>query len=387
MGTSEEAPSGPVLVVDDEGQLLAGYVRWLQQAGFQVEGVEDGARAAALLKERSFEVIVSDISMPGMDGLTLLKTVRQRDLDVPVILMTGSPALETAVKAVELGAMRYLVKPFDLELLTTAVTQARRIHRIAKLRRQAVALLGTANRQLGDRTALEASFERAMGSLWMAYQPIVSCSRREIHAFEALLRSREPTLPTPGALLEAAERLDRLPALGRAIRDRVAASVGAAPAQAIFVNLHTRDLLDEALYSTSAPLSKVASKVVLEITERASLDEVVDVRARVAALRALGFRVAVDDLGAGFAGLTAFAQLEPEVVKFDMSLVRGLQDSTTRQKLIRSMTGLFREMGIAAVAEGVETHAERDAVLATGCDLLQGYLFAKPGEAFPTVNW
>jgi EAL domain-containing protein (putative c-di-GMP-specific phosphodiesterase class I) len=283
--------------------------------------------------------------------------------------------------------MRYLVNPFDLELLTTAVTQARRIHRIAKLRRQAVALLGTANRQLGDRTALEASFERAMGSLWMAYQPIVSCSRREIHAFEALLRSREPTLPTPGALLEAAERLDRLPALGRAIRDRVAASVGAAPAQAIFVTLHTRDLLDEALYSTSAPLSKVASKVVLEITERASLDEVVDVRARVAALRALGFRVAVDDLGAGFAGLTAFAQLEPEVVKFDMSLVRGLQDSTTRQKLIRSMTGLFREMGIAAVAEGVETHAERDAVLATGCDLLQGYLFAKPGEAFPTVNW
>jgi EAL domain-containing protein (putative c-di-GMP-specific phosphodiesterase class I) len=113
----------------------------------------------------------------------------------------------------------------------------------------------------------------------------------------------------------------------------------------------------------------------------------VDVRAHIAALRKLGFRLAVDDLGAGFAGLTSFAQIEPEVVKFDMSLVRGLTDSSTRQKLIRSMSTLFREMGITSVAEGVETAAERDAVLAAGCDLIQGYLYAKPGKPFPTVSW
>jgi EAL domain-containing protein (putative c-di-GMP-specific phosphodiesterase class I)/ActR/RegA family two-component response regulator len=378
---------GHVLVVDDEGTLLGLYLRVLKEAGFAVEGAEDGARAAALLRERTFDVIVSDISMPGMDGLTLLKTVRERDLDVPVILMTGSPAVETAVQAVELGAMRYLVKPFSLDLLVTVVGQAQRIHRIAKLRRQAVELVGTGNRQLGDRTALETSFERAMGSLWMAYQPIVSCARREIHAFEALLRSGEPTLPTPGSLLEAAERLGRLEPLGRAIRDRVAASVGAAPSKAVFVNLHTSDLLDEALYSPTAPLSKVAAKVVLEITERASLDEVVDVRTRVASLRKLGFRLAVDDLGAGYAGLTCFAQIEPEVVKFDMSLIRDLASSATRQKLIRSMTGLFKEMNITSVAEGVETAAERDAVLESGCDFIQGYLFSKPGREFPTVAW
>ncbi len=387
MAASQEAELGPILVVDDEELLLGLYVRVLKEAGFTVDGVKDGARAAALLRERSFDVIVSDISMPGMDGLTLLRTVREHDLDVPVVLMTGSPAVETAVKAVELGALRYLVKPFDLKLLVTVVGQAQQIHRIAKLRRQAVDLLGTSHRQLGDRTALEASFERAMDSLWMAYQPIVSYADRRIHAFEALLRSGEPTLPSPGALLEAAERLGRLGDLGRAIRDRVAASVEAAPSQAVFVNLHTSDLLDEALYSPEAPLSKVASKVVLEITERASLDGVVDVRARVAALRQLGFRLAVDDLGAGYAGLTCFAQIEPEVVKFDMTLVRDLASSATRQKLIRSMTALFRDMGIVSVAEGVETPAERDAVIEAGCDFIQGYFFSKPGKPFPTVSF
>ena len=387
MASAEKTASGPVLVVDDEKLLLALYVRVLQEAGFAAEGAVDGVRAAALLKERSFDVIVSDISMPGMDGLTLLRTVRERDFDVPVILMTGNPAVESAVKAVELGAQRYLVKPFDLQSLISVVEQAQRIHRIARLRRQAVELMGTGSRQVGDRTALEASFERAMGSLWMAYQPIVSCARRELYAYEALLRSGEPTLPTPGSLLDAAERLGRLDDLGRAIRDHVAASVGAAPSEAVFINLHTSDLLDETLYSASAPLSKVARKVVLEITERASLDDVVDVRSRVASLRALGFRLAVDDLGAGYAGLTSFAQIEPEVVKFDMSLVRDLPSSATRQKLIRSMSGLFREMGIASVAEGVETAAERDAVIAAGCDFIQGYLFSKPGKPFPEVAW
>src|SRR5262249_5525459 len=121
--------------------------------------------------------------------------------------------------------------------------------------------------------------------------------------------------------LSAAERLDRLPELGRRSRWLVAQAAVEAPADAlIFVNLHTRDLLDPLLLAPEMPLTKIASRVVLEITERATLDDVKDVRARISALRAIGFRVAVDDLGAGYAGLASFALLEPDFVKFDMSL-------------------------------------------------------------------
>jgi EAL domain-containing protein (putative c-di-GMP-specific phosphodiesterase class I) len=127
--------------------------------------------------------------------------------------------------------------------------------------------------------------------------------------------------------------------------------------------------------------------VVLEITERSSLDEVKDARRRVAALREMGFRIAVDDLGAGYAGLSSFTLLEPEIVKLDMSLIRDIHITSTKQKVVRSMTALSKDMGMTVVAEGVETQAERDCLVDLGCDLLQGFLFAKPGRAFPGVVW
>src|SRR5207249_3254913 len=98
-------------------------------------------------------------------------------------------------------------------------------------------------------------------------------------------------------------------------------------------------------------------------------------------------RIAVDDLGAGYAGLSSFAQLEPEVVKLDMTLVRDAPGSLTKQRLIRSMVTLCDEMGLTVVAEGVETAAERDVLVALGCHLLQGYLLGRPGRPFPEVTW
>src|SRR5438105_906465 len=94
---------GQVLVVDDEPALLRAYVRWLESAGHAVASAGDGASAAKMVAEKTFDVVVSDIAMPGMDGLQLLRAVRAHDLDVPVILVTGTPAVETAIKAVELG--------------------------------------------------------------------------------------------------------------------------------------------------------------------------------------------------------------------------------------------------------------------------------------------
>ena len=130
----------------------------------------------------------------------------------------------------------------------------------------------------------------------------------------------------------------------------------------------------------------MARRVVLEVTERATIDDVKDVQARVAKLRHLGFRIALDDLGAGYAGLSSFAVLEPEIVKLDMSLVRNVHLSEIRARLIGSMTNLCKQMGMLVVAEGVEAHEERDSVRAIGCDLLQGYLYAKPGPPFPVPS-
>ena len=87
------------------------------------------------------------------------------------------------------------------------------------------------------------------------------------------------------------------------------------------------------------------------------------------------------------AGLTSFAVLEPDFVKVDISLTHDVDQSPIKQKIIRAMTTLCHEMGMSVVAEGVETRAERDTLVELGCDLLQGYLFARPGPPFPEASW
>jgi len=374
--------------VDDDAQVLRAYARALDAAGYAVRTASDGRVAADLVRTESFDVIVSDIMMPGMDGIQLLRRVREHDLDVPVVIMTGKPSVETAAEAIQYGALRYLFKPVSPKELNQVLESAVRLHRMARLRRKMLVEVGRPVDQPGDLAGLEATFERALGGLWMAYQPVVSWSKRSIHAYEALLRTLEPSVPNPGALLGAAERMGRLPRVGRAVRERVAAALARLPAGGtIFINPHPRDLLDDALYAPDAPLSPFATRVVLEITERAALEEVKDIRPRLATLREMGFRIAVDDLGAGYAGLASFVQLEPEVVKFDMCLIRNVHQEPTKRKLLHSMTGLCREMGIEVIAEGVETVEERAALTDIGCDLLQGYLFARPGREFPEVTW
>lgn len=380
--------SGTVLLVDDDEALVRAAARVLNSRGFDTTTASSAVQALVLLEAERFDVVVSDISMPDMTGVELLRRLRDTDLVVPVVLITGEPAVSTAMEAVEYGAFRYLTKPVSNDDLVGTVDQAVRYHRMARMKARAAELLGTAVAGPGDRASLEVSFERAMDTLWIAYQPIVDARRKSVFGHEALLRSSEPSLPHPGAVIDAAVRLEQLDVLGRAIRSRAAGPVSENPGSgALFVNLHVRDLLDPTLTAEDSPLSRIASRVVLEITERAALDEVGDVRPRIARLREMGFRIAIDDLGAGYSGLTAFAQLEPEVVKLDMSLVRGIDSNATKQKVVRSMTMLCRDMGMLVVAEGVETPPERDTLVELGCDLLQGYLFAKPSRPFPSVAW
>jgi EAL domain-containing protein (putative c-di-GMP-specific phosphodiesterase class I) len=377
-----------LLLVDDDPAVTRAHERALTRGGITVETASNGKEAAERVKSGSFDVIVSDISMPEMTGIEFLRAVRAHDLDVPVILMTGGPSLESAIRAVEYGAFRYLSKPVPPKELLDLATRAARLNRMAILKRQAMELPGIDRSRLADRADLEVRFGSSMNLMWMAFQPIVLWGERQVFGYEALLRSDEPSMKSPADILDAAERLGRIQELGRAVRASVAAAAPKAPDGAkLFVNLHSADLNDEELYSADAPLSKIASRVVLEVTERSSLHGVKNVAGCVARLKGLGFQIAIDDLGAGYAGLTSFTQLEPEIVKLDMTLVRGIDSDDRRRKIVGSMKRLSEELGMRVVAEGVETVAERDALAAIGCGLLQGYLFAKPGRGFEAPRW
>src|SRR5882724_10344442 len=291
-----------ILLVDDDAAVLRVTQRRLKKAGHHVVACGGGAEALAVLAGEAFDVMVSDIQMPGVSGLALLRAVREHDLDLPVVLVTGNPSVKSAADAVGYGAFRYLIKPVPFEELDAVVTRAASIGQMARTKREYVEEFGSGKFRVGDRAGVDAMLDRARSSLWMAYQPIVRAVDSSVFAYEALMRVEEPMLPHPGAVLDAAERAERIHDVGRAVRANVVVSTrGADKDWLFFVNLHPEDLLDATLFLAHSPFAALAEHVVLEITERMSLDHIAHVQEKVARLRELGFRIALDDLGAGYA--------------------------------------------------------------------------------------
>ncbi len=375
-------------MVDDDEALARTIARILAAEQLDVEIASDGVAATALLLAAPFDVVVSDINLPGTNSVDLLRTIRAYDLDLPVILHTGDPTIETAVEAVDLGAMKYLVKPVERDALVATVRRAIGLRRIARLKREALRITGESADNPGDRAGLMSRFERALESMFIVFQPVVDLRKSIVFGYEALLRTREPSLPSPLDVVHAAERLDRVYDLGRRVRAHVGDALPRLPEQnaSIFVNIHTSELLDTSLYDGSSSLAEHVDRVVLEVTERMAIDKVQDVKARASVLRFHGFRLAIDDLGCGYAGLTSFVTLEPDIVKLDMSLVRGVDESRIKQQLIRSVVDLCQQLGMLVVAEGIETRAELQIIRKLGCDLAQGYYIGRPNEAFLTID-
>jgi PAS domain S-box-containing protein len=377
---------GRVLLVEDEVALRDLTTRQLQKDGYTVIPAGTLTEALAAFDETPMDVVLSDINLPDGKGIELLKRIRHLDMDVPVILITGAPDLQMATEAVRYGAFRFLSKPVPASELLALTQTAVRMGRLSRIKRDALNLLGKDSTQARDRAGLEACFENALASLWVEFQPILRTGERTANAFEVLMRNSEPTLTAPPALLAAATSLERMPEVGRLVRRRAAEALKLAPADSVlFINLHAQDLADGNLFDASAPLSRFAARVVLEITEREAIAPGIDVESRIRELRALGYQIAVDDLGAGYSGLATFAQLSPDIVKLDMSLVRDIDGNVAKQKTVGAMVELCQGMGIKVVAEGVETSAERDCLAALGCDFLQGYYFARPSREFVSV--
>lgn len=358
-----------VLVIEDDVLLRRAYDRILSKQ-HSVVSVGSCSDALMELSRTKFDAVVSDIDLPGQSGVDLLRQIRAQDEELHFIFITGCPTTETAQDAVNLGAMGYLTKPVAADALTKIVAKATQASVSAR------ATLPSRLIGLTDR------FDGALEKLWMAFQPIVSVTERKVVGYEALLRTSEPSLGAPPDFIAAAQHLGQLDRLGRAIREKVAETIATAtdPDAKFYVNVHATDLLDPLFGTDACPLFPFANRIVLEITERASLEVIDDAHGRIARLRKRGFALAIDDLGAGYSGLTSVMQLEPEVVKLDMSLVRGVDKSRLQQQFVASISRACSGLGMLVVTEGVETAEERETLLDLGCNIHQGYLYGRPSR-------
>jgi EAL domain-containing protein (putative c-di-GMP-specific phosphodiesterase class I) len=365
------APNAPyALFVDDEANILDGISMALHGRNFRILTAGSPNEALELLAREPVGVVVSDEQMPAMSGTDFLTEVRRRHPEIVRMVLSGTLDPRTISRAVnEAGVFRYLLKPCTPGDLGLAVEQALEAH--------AVRRSGTAPRHL------DVNIDQALARLHMAMQPIYASRDGQLFAHEALVRLPAEMGAGAGDLLDAADADGRLWEVERAIRRSVATRLDGRPAETcVFVNLHPRSLLDPQLYTTTDPLAPFADAVVLEITERGSLEEVDDLRHRVESLRDLGYRIAIDDMGSGYSGLTAFTAILPDFVKFDRELIRAMHSTPSKNKLVRSIAAVCRELTITTVAEGVEDENDLRAAREMGCNLLQGYLLGYPEDAF-----
>ncbi len=368
-------PRPRVLFVDDDPSVLGNVRRGLWRESLDLLAAGSAADALELMQSEAIDVVVSDEKMPNMGGAEFLTIVRERHPDTCRILLSGQADVDAALRAInDARVFRFLTKPCPPTVLSACIHEALQ----AREERRAMERAMVAKRREDDERA---RFLEAVGQVWVAVQPIVRADSGMLYAYETLARCEHPSIDGPLALFELATRVGAIGALEQLLRQRVSELLRMLPPDALlFVNIHPSSVRDPAFFRADNPLIPSAGRIVLELVEHETLAIDGEMLARVARLRGLGFRIAVDDLGAGYNGLNTFAAISPDVVKLDMALVRELDVMPTKRRLVAAMVGVCRELGIMTVAEGIETDAQAVQLRALGCDLLQGYLFGRPGR-------
>jgi EAL domain-containing protein (putative c-di-GMP-specific phosphodiesterase class I) len=259
-----------------------------------------------------------------------------------------------------------------VELIEEAFESAAQLERYSTEQREAV---HQAERQMLDDAV-------APGAVAIALQPIVSVAEGLVQPryYEALMRPRHDVLSNPLALLHAAEQQHRsVEIAGRVLDDALRAIERVPQGSGLFVNLHPEQLgAPEVLARHLYPYAEHASRITLEITERSRLQDIDRWDESIRLLGEMGFSVAVDDLGAGYSSLSILADLRPQFIKIDMSLVRGIHREPRKQRLVQLMATFGEATDSHVIAEGVEEEAEAEVLLQCGIPLLQGYYFGRP---------
>jgi len=225
----------------------------------------------------------------------------------------------------------------------------------------------------------------------MAFQPIINCQSNTIYGYEALVRG----LNNESAFSIISQVNDD----NRYAFDQLCRIKAIALASKLGINtMLSINFLPNAIYKpercirTTLEAAKKynfpTTNIMFEFTEVEKIEDSSHVERVVSYYQELGFKTATDDFGSGYSGLNLLADFQTDIIKLDMALIRDIDKDTKRQTIVRNCLNMFEELNITALAEGIETVEEYHWLKSVGIELMQGYLFAKPGfECLPDVNF
>ncbi|MEO7086097.1 MAG: EAL domain-containing protein [Gemmatimonadaceae bacterium] len=216
--------------------------------------------------------------------------------------------------------------------------------------------------------------------VYVDYHPIVVTETRKIFGYEALARGVMRSLRSPEVMFDVAAEADLVWELSRLCRGRAIEGMEArlGPGELLFLNVDPHDFSDPTFNENEL---KFPERVVIEITERTAIKDYPKFRERLKIFREKGFRFAVDDAGSGYAGLGSIANLEPDFIKLDISLINAIDTNFIKQNLVETMVRFANDHGAMVIAEGVERAEEFQTVKDLGVHLVQGFFLHRPSRA------
>jgi EAL domain-containing protein (putative c-di-GMP-specific phosphodiesterase class I) len=383
------------LVAEDHEFQRSVLVRMLESLGAKaVHEAADGHGALKILKDptRPVDIVISDLEMPGMDGMEFVRHLGETGVRVSIILASALErkllaSIATMSEAYGINLLGVVEKPITPGKLEALIT----LHNPAQLQ-------WGRSKTAGPTFTLE---EIAAGlknnEFEPFFQPKVELATGRVKGAEALARWRHPQhgIIAPYAFIEPLEDNDLIDELAWVMLRKAAAFCStwrsAGLEATVSVNLSLKSLTDTRLADrvTELVLSENLEPrhMVLELTESAATTDVGKALENLARLRIKGFGLSIDDYGTGYSSMQQLTRIAFTELKIDQSFVTNATKQESAKVILESSLDMARKLNITAVAEGVETQADWNLLRQLGCGLAQGFFIARPMEAGAYPNW
>jgi EAL domain-containing protein (putative c-di-GMP-specific phosphodiesterase class I)/CheY-like chemotaxis protein len=381
------------LVVEDQG-----FQRWAMGHMLETLGATkifaagDGEAALEIVKslDPPVDVIVTDLNMPGMDGMEFIRHLGE--LRLPVSLIVASEQDRSLVSSVMTMARNYGVDVLDA--LDKPITTKKLVAALDRFSRPAT----VAERPpLPDFTIEEIVHGIARDEFEPYFQAKIEVATGVVRGAEALARWQHPAhgIVLPHAFVRQLEVAGEIDALTMSILSRAAVACRAWRSAGfdlqVCVNVSLASLADTTL--ADRVLAVVGrhgvdpAHIILEITETAAASHLGKVLENLSRLRMRGFGLAIDDYGTGYSSMQQLVRIPFTELKIDQTFVRNAPDQPSSRAMLESSLEMAGKLGIAAVAEGVESRAEMRLLTEMGCPLAQGYYIARPMAGPDFLRW
>jgi EAL domain-containing protein (putative c-di-GMP-specific phosphodiesterase class I) len=362
-----------LLVVDDEPSIGRLVKRVAESVGFEVVATEDPSVFSKAARQWHPSVILLDLSIPGTDGIQLLRGLAADKCPAHILLTSGADAkvLEAAQqlgrdRGLNMGKM--IQKPVRIETLRELLREFKPVPRTL--------------------LAVDLADAIAAGQLFLEYQPKLDCRRGRITAVEALVRWRHPIhgIVRPGQFVTLAEESDLIHDLTDWVFVNATRQAAAWHAEnlalEVAVNISSKDIEDielpERLHQHCTATGVDAATMMLELTETGAMREAVQMMDVLTRLRLKGFSLSIDDFGTGYSSLVQLQRMPFSEVKVDSSFVMKMTSNDGCKVIVEIIIDLARKLGLKSVAEGVEDAAALNSLIGMGCDMVQGYFLSRP---------